>query len=164
MFPSLLSQLVALAGSRQESGPRPRGTIDCTLPIQPYRHIPINPPLSICCLPFFVHCSSSGTFQLLRTLTGPPLQGDCGRVGGCSTKRRRDSFVQLHIIRSWSLRAGSEVIKGVRRSTHWPLDKTQYATLCRRISLRTSTTSQVGSRTLSSTPLNQESELGSGAG
>ena len=135
------------AGSRQEVRPAPQGNHRLHLAHSNHLAIFQSIHLSLCCLPFFVHCSRSGTFQLLRTLTGPPLQGDCGRVGGCSTKRRRDSFVQLHIIRSWSLRAGSEVIKGVRRSIHWPLDKTQYATLCRRISLRTSTTSQVGSRT-----------------
>ena len=67
------------AGSRQEAGPRPRGTIDCTFvrpTISPQSN---HSPLS-CCLPFFVHRSRCVSFLLSRTLTGPPLRRDCARV------------------------------------------------------------------------------------
>ena len=67
------------------------------------------------------------------------------------SRRLLDHAKEGFLLYSFAISAGAEslrserlVIKGSPAIVLWPLDKTQYATLCRRISLRTSTTSQVG--------------------
>ena len=136
---------------KTEAGPRPR---DHSQHFAPSNHLSTSQAITISLIVLILSLSSYIVAQQWNLSVDADLGGTAASGRLWKSRRLLDHAKEGFLLYSFAISAGAEslrserlVIKGSPAIVLWPLDKTQYATLCRRISLRTSTTSQVGSRT-----------------